>query len=146
MIPSRVASPAFGRRGAAIVENPMSSALDRPEPCRALGREPARLRLGKGYTVACLQGLVWLTVDSPCRHEALPDLVLAAGQHFQASRSMTVYVSALRHRPARIALIPYGRDAAPAAVGAWNTGSTSAASSSSMSACGRSVPVRLSAT
>lgn len=124
----------------------MSPALDRPEHCRALGREPARLVLGKGYTVACVQGLVWLTVDSPCRDEALPDIVLAAGQHFEARRSMAVYVSALRHRPARIALIPYGRDAVPAAVGPWNTGNTSAASSSSMSACGRSVPVRFSAT
>lgn len=69
-----------------------------------IGAEPLRLVLGQGYTVICLQGAVWLTCESEDRTEAARDIVLARGERFDARRTVTVIVSAIRRRPARIAL------------------------------------------
>jgi hypothetical protein len=69
-----------------------------------IGAEPLRLVLGQGYTVICLQGAVWLTCESEDRTEAARDIVLACGERFDARRTVTVIVSAIRRRPARIAL------------------------------------------
>ncbi|WP_172682419.1 DUF2917 domain-containing protein [Cupriavidus sp. HPC(L)] len=69
-----------------------------------IGAEPLRLVIGQGYTVLCLQGSVWLTCESDDRTEAARDIVLARGERFDAPRTVTVIVSAIRRRPARIAL------------------------------------------
>ncbi len=69
-----------------------------------IGTEPLRLVIGQGYTVVCLQGAVWLTCESEDRAEAAQDIVLACGERFDARRTVTVIVSAIRRRPARIAL------------------------------------------
>lgn len=69
-----------------------------------IGAEPLRLVLGQGYTVICLQGAVWLTCETEDRTEAARDIVLACGERFDARRTVTVIVSAIRRRPARIAL------------------------------------------
>ncbi len=69
-----------------------------------IGAEPLRLIIGQGYTVLCLQGAVWLTCESDDRTEAARDIVLACGERFDARRTVTVIVSAIRRRPARIAL------------------------------------------
>ncbi|NSX03077.1 DUF2917 domain-containing protein [Cupriavidus gilardii] len=69
-----------------------------------VGAVPLRLTIGQGYTVLCLQGAVWLTCESEDRSEAARDIVLACGERFDAGRAVTVIVSAIRRRPARIAL------------------------------------------
>ncbi len=69
-----------------------------------IGAEPLRLVIGQGYTVVCLQGTVWLTCESGDPAEAARDIVLACGERFDARRTITVIVSAIRRRPARIAL------------------------------------------
>ena len=69
-----------------------------------IGAEPLRLVIGQGYTVVCLQGAVWLTCESEDRAEAARDIVLARGERFDVRHTITVIVSAIRRRPARIAL------------------------------------------
>lgn len=99
-----------------------------------LGREPVRVELEQAYTLVCVQGLVWLTVESSDPRVAERDIVLACGEAFRGDDATVAFVSALAG-PARIALRRYGAEPANAAgPDDWNAGSTEAASSSSMSA------------
>ncbi len=69
-----------------------------------IGAEPLRLMMGQGYTVVCLQGVVWLTCETEDLAEAARDIVLSGGERFEARRTISVIVSAIRRQPARIAL------------------------------------------
>lgn len=100
-----------------------------------LDREPCRIEIAAGYTLVCLQGLAWLTVQSRDVCRARRDIVLSAGERFAASRALVVFASALGRAPVRIALHRYAATVDEAARGdGRNAGRMETASSSSMSA------------
>ena len=98
-----------------------------------LHREPCRMEMPPGHSVVCVQGLVWLTVESRDIELARRDVVLAVGDRFAASHAVVAFASALGRAPARIAVDRHAPGMAATAE-ALNRGNRFVASSSSMSA------------
>lgn len=70
------------------------------------GAAPRQVRLGPGYYLICVSGTAWVTRQSADRDEAARDTVLAAGDEIRSRDGGVYFVSALRARPAWLAVRP----------------------------------------
>ncbi len=71
---------------------------------RLAGAATYTIRLHRGDCLRCLHGQVWITRESADLDEAVRDVVLNAGERLRAERAITCFVSALRRRPACVAV------------------------------------------
>ncbi|WER50166.1 DUF2917 domain-containing protein [Cupriavidus sp. WKF15] len=79
---------------------------------RLAGAATYTITLREGDCLRCLDGQVWITRECASRAESARDIVLDTGERLCARTTITCFVSALRRRPACIAVnaeAPAGR-------------------------------------